>query len=122
MKFIKKKIYFQGNYSAAFDIISSAKQRFPKHTQHAHVWMICEQQLLFDRAILNRKFGQAETNVTNIRALNEEEAIVRLVCKLKNIKRTNGPLIWSFYDISDIFSFHFQPISESLKLMPIIVT
>ena len=121
MKFIKKKIYFQGNYSAAFDIISSAKQRFPKHTQHAHVWMICEQQLLFDRAILNRKFGQAETNVTNIRALNEEEAIVRLVCKLKNIKRTNGPLI-SFYDISDIFSFHFQPISESLKLMPIIVT
>lgn len=66
-----------GNYSAAFDIISSAKQRFPKHTQHAHVWMICEQQLLFDRAILNRKFGQAETNVTNIRALNEEEAIVR---------------------------------------------
>jgi hypothetical protein len=56
-------------------------QRFPKHTQHAHVWMICEQQLLFDRAILNRKFGQAETNVTNIRALNEEEAIVRLLCK-----------------------------------------
>ncbi|XP_076090764.1 anaphase-promoting complex subunit 5-like [Mytilus galloprovincialis] len=66
-----------GNYSAAFDIISSAKQRFPKHTQHAHTWMICEQQLLFDRAVMNRKFGQAETNVTNIRALNEDEAVIR---------------------------------------------
>lgn len=66
-----------GNYNAAFDIINSAKQRFPKHTQHAHIWMICEQQLLFDKAILNRKFGQAEACVTNIRALNEDEAVMR---------------------------------------------
>lgn len=26
---------------------------------------------------MNRKFGQAETNVTNIRALNEDEAVIR---------------------------------------------
>ena len=67
----------QGQYSIALDLINNAKKRFPQHTQHAHIWMSCEQEILFDRTVLNRKLGIAEQSVLNLKALNRLEAELR---------------------------------------------
>ena len=67
----------QGQYTIALDLINNAKKRFPQHSQHAHIWMSCEQEVLFDRTVLNRKFGIAEQSVLNLRALNRLEAELR---------------------------------------------
>lgn len=66
-----------GQYSIALDLINNAKKRFPQHTQHAHIWMSCEQEILFDRTVLNRKLGIAEQSVLNLKALNRLEAELR---------------------------------------------
>ena len=58
-------------------MINNAKQRFPCQTQFSEIWMKCEQELLFDRMVFNRKWGIAEQAVTNLRAFDETEAELR---------------------------------------------
>ncbi|KAL3872067.1 hypothetical protein ACJMK2_040023 [Sinanodonta woodiana] len=74
-----------GQYTLAFDIINNTKLRFPPHTQHAYLWMSCEQEILFDRTLLNRKWSITEQAVLNLKALNEPEAELRnaILCKEK---------------------------------------
>ena len=67
-------LLFQGIYETAFDIIDSAKRRFPTHSQHAHVWMLQEQQLIFLRAIHHGKWAIAEQAVSNMKAVSGVEA------------------------------------------------
>lgn len=66
-----------GQYSASLDIINNAKNRFPSNSQYASIWMICEQEVLFDRYLLNGKWGAAEQSIINLRALDEDEAEIR---------------------------------------------
>lgn len=67
----------QGYYNAALEIINTAKQRFPSHTQHAHIWMSCEQEIQFDKTLLNRNWTAAEQAVNNLRGLDQDEACLR---------------------------------------------
>ncbi|XP_048245886.1 anaphase-promoting complex subunit 5-like isoform X1 [Haliotis rufescens] len=73
----------KGLYTAALDVVGNAKQRFPSHTQHAHLWMACEQMILFDRAVLNHRHKAAEQAVLNLRAVNQNEANLRNAILLK---------------------------------------
>ncbi|KAK3088849.1 hypothetical protein FSP39_024561 [Pinctada imbricata] len=66
-----------GEYPAALEIVNQAKQRFPSMSQHSYIWMICEQEIVFDRALLNRRWSAAEQAVTCIRAFDAEEANLR---------------------------------------------
>lgn len=66
-----------GQYGLALDLINCAKKRFPKNSLHSETWMGCEQEILFDRTILNRKFGVAELAVTNLKAFNQRESELR---------------------------------------------
>lgn len=67
----------QGHYVTALDMINTAKQRFPSHTQHAHIWMSCEQVILFDKTLLNGNWSATEQAVINLRGLDEDEANLR---------------------------------------------
>ncbi|KAL4219242.1 Anaphase-promoting complex subunit 5 [Mactra antiquata] len=68
-----------GQYGLALDLINCAKKRFPKNSPYSEVWMLCEQEVLFDRTILNRKFGVTDLLVLNLRALDSKEAELRFV-------------------------------------------
>ncbi|XP_041368923.1 anaphase-promoting complex subunit 5-like [Gigantopelta aegis] len=67
----------EGNYTTALDLVGNARHRFPAKSQYAHIWMCCEQVILFDRNLYNKKWSQAEQAVLNLRALNEDEANLR---------------------------------------------
>lgn len=66
-----------GQYGLALDIINSTKKRFPKNSPHSEIWMNSEQEILFDRTILNRKFGVTDLAVLNLKAFSESEAELR---------------------------------------------
>lgn len=66
-----------GQYALALDLINSAKKRFPKNTKCAKIWMCCEQEILFDRTLLNRTFGITELAVLNLKALDPMESLLR---------------------------------------------
>ncbi len=66
--------WLQGLYGLAEDILGSAKQRFPPSSQHAHLWMTCEQTHVFERAILQNKHQDAEQALVHMAAVNELEA------------------------------------------------
>lgn len=72
-----------GQYTAALDIISKAKQRFQPNSEYAYIWMTCEQQILFDRALLNRKLSHCESIVSNLEGLNKVESDIRNAILLK---------------------------------------
>ncbi|XP_052222567.1 anaphase-promoting complex subunit 5-like isoform X3 [Dreissena polymorpha] len=74
-----------GQYNFALDIINCAKKRFPKKQAYSEIWMQTEQEVLFERTILNRKFGVAELAVLNLKAFNPLESQLRhaILCKEK---------------------------------------
>lgn len=72
-------LLWQGQYNLALDIINCAKKRFPKKQTYSEIWMQTEQEVLFERTILNRKFGVAELAVLNLKALNPLESQLRWV-------------------------------------------
>ena len=67
-------MYLQGVYGMASDILSSAKQRFPVNTQHSHLWMLYEQELNFEKAVLGCKLSSAEQAVIHMAAVNDMES------------------------------------------------
>ena len=55
-------------------LIDEAKKRFPVQSQHSHIWMLCEQQLMFERAVLHGNWTSAEKAISNISPLDSQEA------------------------------------------------
>ena len=64
------------------DLVNSAKRRFPKNQAYSEIWMETEQEILYDRTMLNRKLGVTELAVLNIKALNPLEAQLRFIVLL----------------------------------------
>ncbi|CAH1785514.1 unnamed protein product [Owenia fusiformis] len=73
----------QGQYTESQHILQCCKQRFPQKSQHASVWMECEQTILFDRAMHHGKYKEAEQIVLTMTALNQQEASYRKALLMK---------------------------------------
>ncbi|XP_012878567.1 PREDICTED: anaphase-promoting complex subunit 5 isoform X1 [Dipodomys ordii] len=67
----------QGCFAAAAEVLKHLKERFPPNTQHAQLWMLCDQKIQFDRAMNDGKFHLADSLVTGITALNSIEGVYR---------------------------------------------
>ncbi|KAJ8300146.1 hypothetical protein KUTeg_021665 [Tegillarca granosa] len=78
-----------GQYSASLDIINNAKNRFPSNSQYASIWMICEQEVLFDRYLLNGKWGAAEQNAILNKEKGEVTEALSVLHKLLEKCKTN---------------------------------
>ncbi|PVD22360.1 hypothetical protein C0Q70_18170 [Pomacea canaliculata] len=63
----------KGAYSCAMEILQHARQRFPPHTKHAYLWQMCQQYIMFERALLAGRWAEAERAAGNVRALNDAE-------------------------------------------------
>ncbi|XP_005090954.2 anaphase-promoting complex subunit 5 [Aplysia californica] len=66
-----------GQYSAANEILNAAKLRFPVNTEHAFLWQSCQQRIMFTRAVLSGRLGEAEQVLMNLRAVDEPESKIR---------------------------------------------
>lgn len=64
----------QGSYDVAYEILASAKARFPASSQFSTYWIQCEEQLNFTLALLRGKQHLAEQAITNLAAVNMLEA------------------------------------------------
>ncbi|XP_029961421.1 anaphase-promoting complex subunit 5 [Salarias fasciatus] len=73
----------QGLYSTASQIIQHLKERFPQHTQHAKLWMLCDLKIQFEKHMNEGKYNLAEPLVTAICALNKTEGLYRKAQVLK---------------------------------------
>ncbi|XP_036869990.2 anaphase-promoting complex subunit 5 isoform X2 [Manis javanica] len=67
----------QGCFSAASEVLKHLKERFPPNSQHAQLWMLCDQKIQFDRAMNDGKYHLADLLVTGITALNSIEGVYR---------------------------------------------
>lgn len=67
----------EGNYMLALEVINNAKQRFPPQTQHAHLWMTYEQEIMFDRSLLSLRDELASQALSGLHALDEDEYKLR---------------------------------------------
>lgn len=67
----------EGNYMLALEVINNAKQRFPPQTQHASLWMIYEQEIMFDRSMLSQKDELASQALNGLQALDQDEFRLR---------------------------------------------
>ncbi|XP_066500157.1 anaphase-promoting complex subunit 5 [Hoplias malabaricus] len=79
----------QGLYGPVSDIIIHLKQRFPPHTQHAKLWMLCDLKIQFERAMNHGKYHLAEPLVIAISALNSTEGLYRKAQLLKAMNQTS---------------------------------
>ncbi|XP_021487033.1 anaphase-promoting complex subunit 5 isoform X1 [Meriones unguiculatus] len=67
----------QGCFPAAAEVLKHLRERFPPNSQHAQLWMLCDQKIQFDRAMNDGKFHLADSLVTGITALNGIEGVYR---------------------------------------------
>ncbi|XP_077731669.1 anaphase-promoting complex subunit 5 isoform X2 [Canis aureus] len=67
----------QGCFAAASEVLKHLKERFPPNSQHAQLWMLCDQKIQFDRAMNDGKYHLADSLVTGITALNSIEGVYR---------------------------------------------
>ncbi|XP_004636039.1 anaphase-promoting complex subunit 5 [Octodon degus] len=67
----------QGCFAAASEVLKHLKERFPPNSQHAQLWMLCDQKIQFDRAVNDGKYHLADSLVTGITALNSVEGVYR---------------------------------------------
>ncbi|KAB0400248.1 hypothetical protein E2I00_018257, partial [Balaenoptera physalus] len=67
----------QGCFAAASEVLKHLKERFPPNSQHAQLWMLCDQKIQFDRAMNDGKYHLADSIVTGITALNSIEGVYR---------------------------------------------
>ncbi|XP_066544877.1 anaphase-promoting complex subunit 5 [Amia ocellicauda] len=76
----------QGLFGAASELLKHLKERFPPHTQHAKLWMLCDLKIQFERAMNDGKYHLSDSLVTGIAALNKTEGLYRkaLVLKAQN--------------------------------------
>nr|XP_056715365.1 anaphase-promoting complex subunit 5 [Euleptes europaea] len=73
----------QGYFAAASEILKHLKERFPPNSQHAQLWMLCDQKIQFDRAVNDGKYHVADSLVAGITALNSTEGVYRKAVVLK---------------------------------------
>lgn len=73
----------RGAHSCATEILQHAQNRFPTHTQHAHLWQSCQQYINFEQALLMGKWTDAERAANNLRALNDSEGRLHLATLLR---------------------------------------
>ncbi|XP_042766891.1 anaphase-promoting complex subunit 5 isoform X2 [Panthera tigris] len=76
---VKKAVHFglPGCFAAASEVLKHLKERFPPNSQHAQLWMLCDQKIQFDRAMNDGKYHLADSLVTGITALNSIEGVYR---------------------------------------------
>ncbi|XP_007936448.1 anaphase-promoting complex subunit 5 [Orycteropus afer afer] len=67
----------QGCFAAASEVLKHLKERFPPNSQHAQLWMLCDQKIQFDRAMNDGKYHLADSLVAGITALNSIEGVYR---------------------------------------------
>ena len=67
-------LYEQGDYDLAQEILSSAEDRFPVNTQHAHIWMLSQQHHRFVKALHHGKLDAAEKAIISMSAISHLEA------------------------------------------------
>ncbi|KAG8514963.1 Anaphase-promoting complex subunit 5, partial [Galemys pyrenaicus] len=67
----------QGCFAAAAEVLKHLKGRFPPNSQHAQLWMLCDQKIQFDRAMNDGRYHLADSLVTGITALNSTEGVYR---------------------------------------------
>lgn len=70
-------LLLQGYYSAAYEVINNMKKQYPASSQYAHIWMACEQEVTFTKAMLAGNWTLAEECVDNMRAVCQPEADIR---------------------------------------------
>ncbi|XP_069611519.1 anaphase-promoting complex subunit 5 [Ranitomeya imitator] len=78
----------QGCFSAASEILTHLKERFPPNSQHAKLWMLFDQKIQFDRAMNDGKYHITESLVTGITALSSIEGLYRKAIVLKAQNQT----------------------------------
>ncbi|GFR59369.1 anaphase-promoting complex subunit 5-like [Elysia marginata] len=66
-----------GDYSAAAEILSHAKQQFSASTSEADIWQACQQRIAFTRALYTGRLKDAEQALVNLQAVDEPEAKIR---------------------------------------------
>ncbi|XP_023229697.1 anaphase-promoting complex subunit 5-like isoform X1 [Centruroides sculpturatus] len=74
---IAKMYSSQGQYNSAIEVLSHAKELFNPHVELAHNWMLCEQIVLFERAIHHGKWQEASMAIASIDILDPLEATYR---------------------------------------------
>ncbi|XP_006865466.1 PREDICTED: anaphase-promoting complex subunit 5 isoform X2 [Chrysochloris asiatica] len=67
----------QGCFAAASEVLKHLKERFPPNSQHAQLWMLCDQKIQFDRAMNDGKYHLAHSLVAGIAALSSTEGVYR---------------------------------------------
>ncbi|KPP63679.1 Anaphase-promoting complex subunit 5-like [Scleropages formosus] len=73
----------QGLFGASSEILKHLKERFPPHTQHAKLWMLCDLKIQFERAMNDGKYHLAEPHVAAIAALDQMEGLYRVLQRLQ---------------------------------------
>ncbi|XP_012586655.1 PREDICTED: anaphase-promoting complex subunit 5 [Condylura cristata] len=76
----------QGCFAAASEVLQHLRDRFPPHSQHAQLWMLCDQKIQFDRAMNDGRHHVADALVTGITALSSTDGVYRkaLVLQAQN--------------------------------------
>ncbi|KAL8180133.1 UNVERIFIED_CONTAM: Anaphase-promoting complex subunit 5 [Gekko kuhli] len=73
----------QGYFAASSEILKHLRERFPPNSQHAQLWMLCDQKIQFDRAVNDGKYHVADSLVAGITALHSTEGVYRKAVVLK---------------------------------------
>lgn len=102
----------QGLYGVVSDIMTHLRQRFPTHTQHAKLWMLCDLKIQFEKAMNDGKYHLAEPHVAAISALNSTEGLYRKAQLLKALNQTS--------EASKILQ-HLQQLCERSKNIEMII-
>ena len=64
----------KGDYDLAFDILDSAKHRFPHNSEHALIWQLYSQLMSFTRFLHQGDWTKAEKAITNMTSISSLEA------------------------------------------------
>lgn len=68
----------QGELIVALEILNYAKQQFPSHNQHSHIWMLAEEIVAFNRAVRQGEWQSAVACVQNMAIVNQSESSLRM--------------------------------------------
>ncbi|XP_020825805.1 anaphase-promoting complex subunit 5 [Phascolarctos cinereus] len=79
----------QGCLAAASEVLEHLKERFPPNSQHAQLWMLCEQKIQFGRAMHDGRYHMADSLVTGITALSSLEGAYRKAIVLQAQNQTS---------------------------------
>lgn len=67
----------EGQICLAGAMLDHAKELFPAHTEHSHVWKFCEQIMKFEKALYHGRWQEAKKVVIGVEVINADEAQYR---------------------------------------------